>query len=337
MWGFLSDVRESVRQVVAPPPGAASSNGNSGGGTSGAANASRIEETVSGLTAQLFRLWGRVNSTASHALHEAFDEAVPLREESVPPLFTLSAEQRAVLSTEELLSLLADGVRQTADRARCALDEASFLLDLSIEEQIAHTDDYVACYEWWDRAVNRRLLTCQGIIQTRLTPSETSAEQGVIVARLARQMEAIWRDSTQPMAAVAARGRLLKDERYDLLRSLPATFQAEAEPTAKSAGLGHSNVDSAITAAAAAAPPKPYVPQFKPFDAQAVPRDPTAPLPASLQMATSTTAPPVDGERNEGDHQSVAAAAPSASVQPREAAEEQARIERAAAEEQARI
>ncbi|KAL7709617.1 Membrane associated protein-like protein [Lotmaria passim] len=335
MWGFLSDVRESVRQVMAPPP---SSTGNT---AATASHSSGIEERVSGLTTELFRLWNKVNRTASQMLRETLDGAMPLKEETMPPLFALSDEQRAALSTEELTKLLVDGVTQTTSRAHDALDEAGFLLSLSIEEQIAHTNDYVACYEWWDRTVNRRLITCQEIMQSRFgLATDATAQQRAVVERVAGQMDAIRRESTQPMAAIAARGRLLKDERYDLLRSLPASFPAEAETHATAA-------DDALAPAAPATTvfdsmphvnasqspglaPKPYVPQFKPFLT-----DPVAHSSSHSNYSAEepvTHAPP----KTQPAESTVKAEEPQ-SVHLQRHVKERVRLEREAAEEQARL
>ncbi|KPI83678.1 membrane associated protein-like protein, partial [Leptomonas seymouri] len=354
MWGFLSDVRESVRQVIAPPPGASRSSGegsasNSATGTSGTAvagaeltNMNGAEETVSGLTTELFRLWGKVNKAAFQVLHEAIDGTVPPKEENTPPIFALSAEQRAALPTEELLKLLEDGITWTTDRACEALNEAEFLLSLGIEEQIAHTNDYVACYEWWNRTVSQRLITCQEIIQLRLEPSGATAEQRARVACLTKQMETIRRDSTQPLAAVAARGRLLKDERYDLLRSpsdtLPATAQHNAKTT-ESVYPHESAVDSpaSLDTVQQSAPPKPYAPQFKPFHASQVTHD-TAPgtRPSPYIPATISAQPPSLNITEEILQQSAATQQPKSIVE-QHTEEEQARLEREAAEEQAQL
>ncbi|CAJ1034190.1 hypothetical protein Q4I30_006732, partial [Leishmania utingensis] len=230
MWGFLSDVRESVRQVVAPSPGV--SNAASAAVPSVTSTTTNLREmdfegAVDQVTTGLLRLWRKVDQTASKVLRQAFDGAFSPREEAVPRLFTLTAEALASLPQDELLDIIRDAISQTNDRMHQALNEANFLLSLGIEEQIAHTNDYTGCYEWWDRTVNRRLIVCQDLLQARFTNTSSTQKQLSTVMALRAQMAAIRDASTQPMAAIAARGRLLEDERYDLLQSLPAILPTE--------------------------------------------------------------------------------------------------------------
>ncbi|SYZ68750.1 membrane_associated_protein-like_protein [Leishmania braziliensis MHOM/BR/75/M2904] len=229
MWGFLSDVRESVRQVVAPSPGV--SNAASAAVPSVTSTTTNLREmdfegAVDQVTTGLLRLWRKVDQTASKVLRQAFDGVFSPREEAVPRLFTLKAEALASLPQDELLDIIRDAISQTNDRMHQALNEANFLLSLGIEEQIAHTNDYTGCYEWWDRTVNRRLIVCQDLLQARFNTSSTQKQLSTVMA-LRAQMAAIRDASTQPMAAIAARGRLLEDERYDLLQSFPAIIPTE--------------------------------------------------------------------------------------------------------------
>ncbi|KAG5494783.1 hypothetical protein JIQ42_02398 [Leishmania sp. Namibia] len=235
MWDFLSNVRESVRQIVAPLPSESSTASVAATftPTTKSGRESGLEETVDQLTTGLFRLWRKVDETASKVLSEAFDGAAPLRDEAVPRLFSLTAEARASLPQDELLELLMDAVSQANSRTHQALDEANFLLSLGIEEQIAHTSDYGVCYDWWNRTVNRQLIACHDLLQSRFTNTSCTPRQLETVSALRAQMETMRNASTQPMAAVAARGRLLEDERYDLLASLPTMFPiAESVQTA---------------------------------------------------------------------------------------------------------
>ncbi|KAG5495540.1 hypothetical protein GH5_03203 [Leishmania sp. Ghana 2012 LV757] len=238
MWDFLSNVRESVRQIVAPLPSESSTASVTATftPTTKSGRESGLEETVDQLTTGFFRLWRKVDETASKVLSEAFDGATPLRDEAVPRLFSLTAEARASLPQDELLELLIDAVSQANSRTHQALDEANFLLSLGIEEQIAHTSDYGVCYDWWNRTVDRQLIACHDLLQSRFTNTSSTPRQLETVSALRAQMEAMRNASTQPMAAVAARGRLLEDERYDLLASLPTMF-----PIAESVQTSHAD------------------------------------------------------------------------------------------------
>ncbi|CBZ36971.1 membrane associated protein-like protein, partial [Leishmania donovani] len=341
MWSFLNDVRESVRQVVAPPPRMSSAASSTTTAMPMTANAREMgfEEAVDQLTTGLLSLWRKVDQTATKVLRQAFDGAVSLREEAVPQLFTLTAEARASLSEDELLELLIDAVSQATDRTHQALDEANFLLSLGIEEQIAHTKDYAGCYEWWDRTVNRRLIVCQEVLQARFADTSSTPQHMATVMALRAQMDVIRRASTQPLAAVAARGRLLEDERYDLLKSLPAVFPLEGgvQPAhvsftapADAASTPHqpttappseASYTPTVESVVAAVPRDSYIPQFRPFKASSASA-------AAVPLTCSSTATLQAFDSTHCEAQPAAAHASPSQTQP--SSEEQARLAREA-------
>ncbi|GET91571.1 membrane associated protein-like protein, partial [Leishmania tarentolae] len=362
MWSFLNNVRESVRQVVAPPPSAASAASSTITTTPTTTNTREVgfEEALDQLTTGLLCLWRKVDQTATKVLHQAFNGDVSLREETLSRLFQMPEKARASLSQDELLELLIDAISQATDRTQQALDEANFLLSLGIEEQIAHTKDYVGCYEWWDRTVNRRLLVCQDLLQTRFTDTSSTPAQMETVMALSAQMSAIRHISTQPMAAIAARGRLLEDERYDLIKSLPPIFPIGEG--VQSAHMGSTAPDSAVsttTQSSAISPSRPscipsvegvasdvphnsYIPQFTPFAPSPTPAD-AAPLNSSATAtlehsgcAPCTTqypsAKPLRSQELSSDDEQA-----SLELLARQAAVEQERLAREAAAEQERL
>ncbi|CAJ08754.1 membrane associated protein-like protein [Leishmania major strain Friedlin] len=357
MWSFLNDVRESVRQVVAPPPSRSSIASTTTTATSTTANTREMgfEEAVDQLTTGLLYLWRKADQAASKVLRQAFDGAVSLREEATPRLFTVTAEARASLSEGELLELLIDAVSQATDRTHQALDEANFLLSLGIEEQIAHTKDYAGCYQWWDRTVNRRLIVCQELLQARFADASSTPQHLATVMALRTQIDVIRRASTQPLAAVAARGRLLEDERYDLLKSLPAMLPVEggdqpahasstatddAASTAHQPTAAHPSEASytpSTEGVVASVPRDSYIPQFRPFTI-------SSPIAAAAPLTDSATATLQEFDSTHCHAQPATAHAfpsqtpPSSQEQARLAreAEEQARLAREA-EEQARL
>ncbi|KAG5496288.1 hypothetical protein JKF63_02589 [Porcisia hertigi] len=362
MWGFLNNVRESLRHVVAPPPTANHARSAAAATTSTPPTTNveekGLEQTLDQLTAGVFRVWHKLDQTATKLFTQALDSAAPLREDATPKLFSLTADACASLPDEDLLELLVDAVSQTSDCARQALDEANFLLSLGVEEQIAHTTDYLGCYKWWDHTVNRRLLVCQNLMKDRFTDAATTTPAHVETVRTVyERIEKIRHSSTAPMAAVAARGRLLEDERYDLLKSFPSTYPANDKVQPRDVGVSavasassalNDHLTAPLTPACDTDSEKSVVPTVPHLDSAHTEKPSSVSLSSttSPEPNTHSNAAPSLGNRSTPSFLEPPHPLPAFSEQ-LHLAEEQARLERiaeeerlareAAAEEQARL
>ncbi|RNF27313.1 vesicular transport-associated repeat protein [Trypanosoma conorhini] len=211
LWDFFSDVQATVRQAIAP-------RGESAAGEP-RPHDPREQPLLSGVTGIGDRLsgwWGTVNKTATTLLQNALGASGSEADDEPPPLLLrLTPQQRAALPLDELIRGVSEAVSLIAIRSDGAHKEARFLLSLSLEEQVAHTSDFLSCYHWWERLVNRRLAMCQEILQDCRCPPD--CDDAHTIRLLSQRIHAIRDKCARDMAAIASRGCLLRDERYDVL------------------------------------------------------------------------------------------------------------------------
>ncbi|RNE96803.1 vesicular transport-associated repeat protein [Trypanosoma rangeli] len=211
MWDFFSDVRATVRQAVAP---------RGCGATGEPRHHNQVQQPFAsddtGVGDYLSDWWGTINKTAMTLLQNAFGTlGSDASDEPLPLLLRLSPQQRKALSPDEIIRGVSEAVSVIAIRSDAAHKEACFLLSLSFEEQIAHTSDFLDCHHWWEQLVNRRLTLFQEILQDCKCPPESDDAQTIRL--LTQRIHAIRDKCAQDMEAIASRGCILRDERYDAL------------------------------------------------------------------------------------------------------------------------
>ncbi|ORC88235.1 vesicular transport-associated repeat protein, partial [Trypanosoma theileri] len=221
MWGFFNDVKEAVRQTIVPK--------------SEEVNDSQQAEpqlgpipSITNIGDRLTTFLSTINTAASTIIKNTLgDSTEDPNNDPPPPLLRLTDEQRSALPPDELFRGLSEAVSIINTRSDMALTEARFLLSISLEEQIAHTNDFLNCYNWWEQLVNKRLTACQVILMeySRLPgcESETTIQQ------LNQRIQDIRTKCTQDMALIAAKGRLLRDERYDILNATSEWYSPHSD------------------------------------------------------------------------------------------------------------
>ncbi|KEG14327.1 vesicular transport-associated repeat protein [Trypanosoma grayi] len=212
MWGFFNEVRAAVRQTIAPTAGTNGEEQKQGERQQPPPPLPKLTE----IGDRLSEWWDILSVAASTAVQNAMgDSTSDGSNEPPPPLLRLSVEERAGLPSDELFRGLTEAVSIIAARSNEAHKEARFLLSLSLEEQIAHTSDFLNCYQWWEKLVNKRLAICQEIVEEYKRLPEREPDSTILL--LTQRIHGIRAKCLEDMANIAARGRLLREERYDFL------------------------------------------------------------------------------------------------------------------------
>ncbi|KAF8301699.1 hypothetical protein TcYC6_0051600 [Trypanosoma cruzi] len=221
MWSLIKDVRGTVRQAVAPRKERSNEELRS--------HDERQQPLSSGLAGVgdfLSGWWDTINKKTKSFLQDALGTSdIDAYDEPLPLLLRLTPEQREAMHVDEIIREISEAVSVIAIRSDRVHREACFLLSLSLEEQIAHTSDFINCYDWWEKLVNRRLSSCQEILHHCQCPPES--EESHTICLLTQRIHSIREKCTQDMATIASRGRILRDERYDFLEKIPCGDQTK--------------------------------------------------------------------------------------------------------------
>ncbi|RNC41790.1 vesicular transport-associated repeat protein, partial [Trypanosoma cruzi] len=221
MWSLIKDVRGTVRQAVAPRKERSNAELRS--------HDERQQPLSSGLAGVgdfLSGWWDTINKKTKSFLQDTLGTPdIDAYDEPLPLLLRLTYEQREAMHVDEIIREISEAVSVIAIRSDTVHREARFLLSLSLEEQIAHTSDFINCYDWWEKLVNRRLSSCQEILRNCQCPPES--EESHTIFLLNQRIHSIREKCTQDMATIASRGRILRDERYDFLEKIPCGDQTK--------------------------------------------------------------------------------------------------------------
>ncbi|EKF33326.1 vesicular transport-associated repeat protein, putative [Trypanosoma cruzi marinkellei] len=224
MWSLIKEVRGTVRQAVAPRKERSNDELRSHDERQQSLSASLAEvgDLLSGW-------WDTINKKTRSFLQDALGTSDgDAYDEPLPLLLRLTPEQREAMHVDEIIRGISEAVSVIAILSDRAQREARFLLSLSLEEQIAHTSDFLNCYDWWEKLVNRRLSSCQEILHHCQCPPES--EEFHTICLLTQRIHSIREKCTQDMATIASRGRILRDERYDLVEKIPCGDQTNETP-----------------------------------------------------------------------------------------------------------
>ncbi|EAN80495.1 Tb-291 membrane associated protein, putative [Trypanosoma brucei brucei TREU927] len=220
MWNFLIDIKNAARRTVAPTRDelAAAPEQKQQRSAAMSSGFSLLEEHVVG--------WMNKLTSSPVVLDSGAGSAELAGEyEKPPPLLCLAEEKRTSLEPEELFRYITESVSLITLTSKRIHGEAQFLLQLSLEEKITHTSDFLSVYTWWEDAVDQRLRKCELIFEEyKVQPGLINVEN---IVHLQQRINSIWETCTADMGTVKKIGTLLREEKYDLINQVGNDIPSE--------------------------------------------------------------------------------------------------------------
>ncbi|KAH8605175.1 hypothetical protein ERJ75_001643400 [Trypanosoma vivax] len=210
MWDLISNVGSAVRRKVVPSPAELREEQRQ--------QKSEGRESVFTLDNHFTMLVGKISEMSATVKNVLADFSRSAEEVQRPTLLEQTAEERAALPAEALFRLLDEAIDFVTLRSEELQKEVQYLLGLKLEEQIARTSDFISGYRLWDRTIYQQINECQVIVNEYEKLHGGVDTKGV--AALNNRLRVMQANIAEDMAAFAAVGTLLREEKYDHINKL---------------------------------------------------------------------------------------------------------------------